>query len=92
MTVRRCTVLPVLIWRARAVPDPATLMKFRYLLEKHELTRKLFDGIGIMLCERGRPPLDERARSGSNGSSVAHNSSLIRLLSPRIKRMSCHSE
>jgi transposase, IS5 family len=36
-----------------AAPDATTLMKFRHLLEKHELTRKLFDEIGIMLCERG---------------------------------------
>jgi hypothetical protein len=36
-----------------AVPDATTLMKFRHRLEKHELTRKLFDEIGIMLCERG---------------------------------------
>jgi IS5 family transposase len=28
-------------------------MKFRHRLEKHELTRKLFDEIDIMLCERG---------------------------------------
>ncbi|MDB5785082.1 MAG: transposase, family [Caballeronia mineralivorans] len=36
-----------------AVPDATTLMKFRHRLEKHELTRKLFDEIDIMLCERG---------------------------------------
>jgi IS5 family transposase len=36
-----------------AVPGATTLMKFRHRLEKHELTRKLFDEIGIMLCERG---------------------------------------
>ena len=29
---------------------------------------------------RGRPPFGERARSGSSGSSVSHNSSLIRCL------------
>ncbi len=29
------------------------LLKFRRLLVEHELTRKLFDEIGIMLCERG---------------------------------------
>jgi IS5 family transposase len=36
-----------------AVPDATTLLKFRRLLVEHELTRKLFDEIGIMLCERG---------------------------------------
>ncbi|MDN3368256.1 IS5 family transposase [Ralstonia pseudosolanacearum] len=36
-----------------AVPDATTLQKFRRMLVEHELTRKLFDEIGIMLCERG---------------------------------------
>lgn len=36
-----------------AVPDATTLLKFRRLLVAHDLTRKLFDEIGIMLCERG---------------------------------------
>ncbi|MGT2452701.1 IS5 family transposase [Cupriavidus basilensis] len=36
-----------------AVPDATTLLKFRRMLVAHELTRKLFDEIGIMLCERG---------------------------------------
>ncbi|ADG20745.1 IS5 family transposase [Paraburkholderia atlantica] len=35
------------------VPDATTLLKFRRLLIEHELTPKLFDEIGIMLCERG---------------------------------------
>ncbi|EAP70632.1 Hypothetical Protein RRSL_00120 [Ralstonia solanacearum UW551] len=35
------------------VPDATTLLKFRRLLNEHDLTRKLFDEIGIMLCERG---------------------------------------
>ncbi len=35
------------------VPDATTLLKFRRLLIEHALTRKLFDEIGISLCERG---------------------------------------
>ena len=35
------------------VPDATALLKFRRLLIEHELTRKLFDEIGISLCERG---------------------------------------
>lgn len=35
------------------VPDATTLLKFRRLLVRHELTRKLFDEIGVELCERG---------------------------------------
>lgn len=35
------------------VPDATTLLKFRGLLIEHELTRALFDEIGILLCERG---------------------------------------
>ena len=34
-------------------PDATTLLKFRRLLIAHELTRALFDEIGISLCERG---------------------------------------
>ncbi|SAK93370.1 transposase, IS4 family protein [Caballeronia catudaia] len=34
------------------VPDATTLLKFRRLLIEHDLTRKLFDEIGISLCVR----------------------------------------
>lgn len=34
-------------------PDATTLLKFRRLLIEHALTRKLFEKIGISLCERG---------------------------------------
>ena len=34
-------------------PDATTLLKFRRLLVERDLTRKLFDEIGISLCERG---------------------------------------
>ncbi len=45
--------LPELTWRLKRVPDATTLLKLRRMLVEHELTRKLFDEIGIMLCERG---------------------------------------
>src|SRR5882762_172857 len=35
------------------VPDATTLLKFRHWLERHDLTRVLFDEIGAMLAERG---------------------------------------
>ena len=35
------------------VPDETTLLKFRRLLIEHKMTRKLFDEIGVSLCERG---------------------------------------
>jgi IS5 family transposase len=35
------------------VSDATMLLKFRRLLLEHDLTRKLFDEIGISLCERG---------------------------------------
>jgi transposase, IS5 family len=35
------------------VPDATTLLKFRHWLERHELTRALFDEVGRMLEERG---------------------------------------
>ena len=36
-----------------AVPDATTLLKFRRLLEEHDLTAKLFEGINAHLAERG---------------------------------------
>jgi IS5 family transposase len=36
-----------------AVPDATTLLKFRRLLEEHDLTAKLFEGINAHLSERG---------------------------------------
>jgi len=35
------------------VPDATTLLKFRHWLERHDLTKALFDEIGAMLEERG---------------------------------------
>ena len=35
-----------------AVPDATTLLKFRHLLEAHDLTRKLFAEVGALLSER----------------------------------------
>jgi len=35
------------------VPDATTLLKFRHWLERHDLTKVLFDDIGAMLEERG---------------------------------------
>ncbi len=37
----------------QAVPDATTLLKFRRLLEKHDLTAKLFEAINAHLSERG---------------------------------------
>ena len=36
-----------------AVPDATTLLKFRHLLEKQDLTRKIFETINGVLSERG---------------------------------------
>jgi len=35
------------------VPDETTILKFRHLLEKHELTERLFREVGLLLTERG---------------------------------------
>jgi transposase, IS5 family len=35
------------------VPDATTLLKFRHWLERHDLTKVLFDEVGAMLEERG---------------------------------------
>ena len=37
---------------AEAVPDATTLLKFRHLLEAHDLTQKLFAEVGALLRER----------------------------------------
>jgi IS5 family transposase len=34
------------------VPDATTLLKFRHLLEQHELTKQIFDEVGALLTER----------------------------------------
>ena len=36
------------------VPDATTLLKFRHLLERHDLARQLFAEINALLAERGR--------------------------------------
>ena len=35
-----------------SVPDATTLLKFRHLLEAHELTRRIFEEVGALLTER----------------------------------------
>ena len=35
------------------VPDATTLLKFRHLLERHDLTRRLFAEVNALLAERG---------------------------------------
>ena len=35
------------------MPDATTLLKFRHWLERHDLTKALFDDIAAMLEERG---------------------------------------
>ena len=37
----------------QSVPDATTLLKFRRLLEEHQLTAALFEGINVHLAERG---------------------------------------
>ncbi len=35
-----------------SVPDATTLLKFRHLLEAYELTRRIFEEVGVLLTER----------------------------------------
>jgi transposase, IS5 family len=35
------------------IPDESTILRFRHLLEEHELTRAIFEGIGSLLEEKG---------------------------------------
>ena len=38
---------------SESVPDATTLLKFRHLLEEHDLTRKMFEEVNVMLWEKG---------------------------------------
>src|SRR5260370_4536568 len=49
------------------VPDATTLLKFRHWLERHELTKVLFDEIGALLAERGL-----LMRRGANLAAPVH--------------------
>nr|WP_231554864.1 IS5 family transposase [Aeromonas allosaccharophila] len=37
----------------QAIPDRTTIMKFRHLLEQHQLTRQLFDAVNLWLSDAG---------------------------------------
>ncbi len=37
----------------QAIPDRTTIMNFRYLLERHQLARQLFEAINQWLCDVG---------------------------------------
>ena len=51
----------------QAVPDATTLLGFRHLLERHDLTRALFAEVNALLDERGRSCA--RARLSTRRSS-----------------------
>lgn len=36
-----------------SIPDESTILRFRHLLEEHELTRTMFDEVGALLEEKG---------------------------------------
>jgi IS5 family transposase len=38
---------------AQSAPDATTLLNFRHLLEKHDLTKKIFDAINADLTSKG---------------------------------------
>ena len=50
---RRCGGLPGLILAVDAVPDETTILNFRHWLERHDLSRSLFEEVSAMLEERG---------------------------------------
>jgi IS5 family transposase len=53
------------------VPDATTLLKFRHLLLEQDLMRKLFDEIGISLCECGLMMKGRRAGRCDDHRSAA---------------------
>jgi IS5 family transposase len=52
MIAKRCAVFSRLDLSSEPVPDATTLLKFRRLLETHELTKRLFGEVEAMLVER----------------------------------------
>lgn len=69
------------------VPNATKRLKFRRLPLEHDLTRKLFDGIGISPCERGLMMKEDtlvwRSNSSEPRRKSAHGLS-IRFISSRI--------
>ena len=78
-TARRCAALPASTLNRDPVPDATTVLHFRHWLERHDLTKGLFDEVGAMLEERGllmrqghdcrchdhrRPALDQEQAEG----------------------------
>ena len=54
------------------VPDATTLLKFRHLLERHDLPRPLFTESNALLAERGRFLMEVRmSPSGWESQSPA---------------------
>ena len=51
-TASRCAGLPGSIWSTDLVPDETTILRFRHLLEKHQLTEKLFAEVRQLLEEK----------------------------------------
>ncbi len=43
-----------------AIPDETTILNFRHLLERHELTRAIFEAVNAYLRERGKPQASAR--------------------------------
>jgi IS5 family transposase len=53
-----------------AVPDATTVLNFRHWLERHDLTKALFDEIGVMLEERGLLMRQSLPRAKAGGTIV----------------------
>jgi IS5 family transposase len=50
-SMRRCTRVEL---GDQIVPDDSTILRFRHLLERHGLTKAIFDAVAGLLEERGR--------------------------------------
>ena len=68
-----------------AVPDATTVLHFRHWLERHELTKVLFDEVGAMLEERGLLMRQSLPRRRPGGRSSMRRSWPPRLR-PRTRR------
>ena len=50
---KRCAAFPGSRLNSEAVTDATSVLNYRHWLERRELTRVLFDEVGVMLEERG---------------------------------------
>lgn len=73
-----CSGNPVILAFSEQVPTATTLLKFRYLFEKHEIGKKLFNDITVRLDVAGSGYIHTIIATPANVNDVAETSSFLR--------------